>query len=78
MATPKAAEAGLADTLPEVLEHGPFAIATVLPLLVSSSLSKFAAGVEAVIKSQASFTGQFICVHRFLLTLPVRVRSQQN
>jgi hypothetical protein len=61
MATPEAAEAGLANSPPEVGEHGPSSLATVLPLLVSPALSKFAAGVEAVIKSQASFTGQVIC-----------------
>jgi hypothetical protein len=63
MATPdsKAAEAGLANSPPEVGEHGPSSLATVLPLLVSPALSKFAAGVEAVIKSQASFTLQVIC-----------------
>jgi hypothetical protein len=46
---------GFADSPPEVAEHGSSTLATVLPLLISPALAKFATGVEAVIKSQVSF-----------------------
>jgi hypothetical protein len=55
MATPESASVGLADSQPEVEGHGSSTLATVLPLLISPALAKFASGVEAVVKSQVSW-----------------------
>jgi hypothetical protein len=48
--------AGVADSPLEIAQHGSNTMATALPLLISPALAKFATGVEAVIKSQVSFT----------------------
>jgi hypothetical protein len=48
----------VSDAQSEVLEPGSYTLAAVLPLLMSPTLAKFAAGVEGVIKSQVSFIDQ--------------------
>lgn len=56
MPTHDASAAGVADSPLEIAQHGSHTMATALPLLISPALAKFATGVEAVIKSQVSFT----------------------
>ena len=58
MSAPETDSTVVSDAQSEVVEPGSYTLATVLPLLMSPTLAKFAAGVEAVIKSQVSFIHQ--------------------
>ena len=66
---------GIAHAPSEVVEPGLSTLATVLPLLMSPTLAKFAAGVEAVIKSQVSFTISCINCFFFMFILKLCIQT---